>query len=203
MSSLKAQILEYAASKPEGSAVNARGLLHLGTRSAVDQALSRLARDGKLMRVCQGVYVLPVETRFGPRPPDLEKVIDSLSILWGMTIVPSGGWAANALGLTNQTPVRPVFLTSGNDRELKLGNMTVEIRSAPNWQLIAPNSAAGNAIRAVAWLGPAEVATSLDAIRQLLTPEDLLELGNAQAMVPEWIAEPVSAIVADAIVADV
>ena len=198
MSSLKAQILEYAASKPEGSAVNARGLLHLGTRSAIDQALSRLARDGKLMRVCQGVYVLPVQTRFGSRPPALDRVINSLSTLWGVTMVPSGGWAANALGLTKQTPVRPVFLTSGNDRVLKLGNMMVELRSAPNWQLIAPNSAVGNAVRAVAWLGPAEAGKSLDAIRQRLTPEDLLELADVQAIVPQWVAEPVSTIFADA-----
>ena len=197
MSSLKAQILEYAASKPEGSAVNARGLLHLGTRSAIDQALSRLARDGKLMRVCQGVYVLPVETRFGSRPPALDGVINSLSTLWGVTIVPSGGWAANSLGLTKQIPVRPVFLTSGTDRVLKLGNMMAELRSAPNWQLIAPNSAVGNAVRAVAWLGPAEAGKGLDAIRQRLTPEELLELADVQAIVPQWVAEPVSTMFAD------
>ena len=197
MSGLKAQILEYAVSRPEGSPINARGLLHLGTRSAIDQALSRLARDGELMRICQGVYVLPVETRFGPRPPALDRVINSLSTLWGVTMVPSGGWAANALGLTNQTPVRPVFLTSGNDRVLKLGNMMVEFRSAPNWQLIAPNSAVGNAVRAVAWLGPAEAGKSLDAIKQRLTPEDLLELADVQAIVPQWVAEPVSTMFAD------
>ena len=86
--------MTYAATLPEGA------LLHLGTRAAIDQALSRLAKKGKLMRVCHGIYVCPVETRIGPRSPAVEKVIVSLSALWGETIVPCGGAAANVLGLT-------------------------------------------------------------------------------------------------------
>ena len=47
--------------------------LHLGNRAAVDQALSRLARSGHLMRICQGVYMRPIETRFGVRAPRVAK----------------------------------------------------------------------------------------------------------------------------------
>ena len=92
--------------------------------------LSRLARKGELIRVCQGVYVRPIETRFGPRPPSMDKVLASLSALWGETIVPRGGMAANALGLTKQVPVRQVPLTSGPNRKLKLGGPMVELRHA-------------------------------------------------------------------------
>ena len=65
------------------------------------------------MRVCRGVYMRPIETRFGLRAPTVEMAIDSLSALWGETIVPCGGAAANSLGLTLQIPVQPVYLTSG------------------------------------------------------------------------------------------
>ena len=196
MPSLPRLIMEHAAESPEGSLLCPNVLLHLGNRDAVDQALSRLARSGRLSRVCQGVYVRPVETRFGPRPPSVDKVIESLTALWGETIVPCGGAAANALGLTTQVPVRPVYLTSGPNRKLKLGEGTVHLRHAPRWQLVAPHRAAGDAVRALAWLGPQEVEDSLSMIGRKLSAEDLDELAAARAMMPAWIAEPVSSMVA-------
>ena len=139
MRSLPSQILSHAAESPEGALLCPSALLHLGSRAAVDQALPRLARKGELMRICQGVYVRPIHTRFGLRPPTLENVLVSLSALWGEKIVPCGGMAANALGLTTQVPIRSVYLTSGPDRKLKLGGLTVELRHAPRWQLTAPH----------------------------------------------------------------
>ena len=157
MPSLPSQIMSQATESPEGALLCPSALVHLGSRSAVDQALSRLARKREFMGVCQGVYVRPVQTRFGPRPPAVEKVLASLTALWGETIVPSGGAAANALGLTTQVPVRSVYLTSGPNRKLRLGELTVELRHAPRWQLAAPHRPAGEVVRALSWLGPDEV----------------------------------------------
>ena len=197
MTSLPFQIMGHAVESPEGSLLCPSALLHLGSRAAVDQALSRLARKGKLMRVCQGVYVRPIQTRFGTRPPALKKVLASLSALWGETIVPCGGMAANALGLTAQVPIRSVYLTSGPSRELALGGLRVELRHAPRWQLAAPHRPAGEAVRALAWLGPDEVEVGLDAIESKLSAEDLRELAESRAVMPAWMAEPVSAMVAN------
>ena len=194
--SLPRLIMEHASESPEGSLLCPNVLLHLGKRDAVDKALSRLARSGRLNRVCQGVYVRPVETRFGPRPPSVDKVIESLADLWGETIVPCGGAAANALGLTTQVPVRSVYLTSGPSRRLKLGEVTVYLRHAPRWQLVAPHRSAGDAVRALAWLGPQEVEDNLEVIGRKLSAADLDELAASRALMPVWIAEPVSALVA-------
>ena len=198
MSSSPEQIMAYAATLPEGALLHPKALLHLGTRAAIDQALSRLAKKGRLMRVCHGIYVCPVETRFGSRPPAVEKVIASLSALWGETIVPCGGAAANALGLTTQMPVRSVYLTPGPNRKLTLGELTVTLRHAPRWQLAAPYRPAGEAVRALSWLGPDEVEAGLDVIGRKLSPEDLEELASLRAIMPTWIAEPASSLVADA-----
>ena len=197
MASLPSQIMSHAADSPEGTLLCPSALLHLGGRAAVDQALSRLARKGELMRICQGVYVRPVQTRFGPRPPSLEKVLASLSALWGETIVPCGGMAANALGLTTQVPIRSVYLTSGPNRKLRLGELVVEFRHAPRWQMTAPHRPAGEAVRALAWLGPKEVVAGLGAIGRKLSAEDIRELAASRAVMPAWMAEPVSAMVAN------
>ena len=197
MPSLPHQIMSHAVESPEGTLLCPSALLHLGNRAAIDQALSRLARNGRLLRVCQGIYVRPIETRFGLRPPAVEKVIASLSDLWGETIVPCGGAAANALGLTTQVPVRSVYLTSGPNRRLTLGELIVELRHAPRWQLAVPHRPAGEAVRAISWLGPHEVEANLHAIKSKLSAEDFQELAASRAVMPAWIAEPVSAMVAN------
>ena len=196
MPSVCLNIEQHATTLPEGAPLCPGALLHLGSRAAVDQALSRLARRGRLLRVCQGVYMRPVETRFGVRPPAVEKVIASLSALWGQVIVPSGGAAANVLGLTTQVPVRPVYLTSGPDRRLRLGAQTVHLRHAPRWQLVAPHQPAGDIVRALAWLGPREAEDSLSRMAPRISAADLADLAAARAVLPAWIAEPVSGLVA-------
>lgn len=193
MKSLAERIMEYAEVLPEATPICPGALLHLGRRGAVNQALSRLARSGRLLRICQGVYMRPVESRFGRCAPSVDKSLQSLSELWGVTIVPNGGGAANWLGLTTQTPVRSVYLTSGRNRRLHFGKHPVELHHAPRWQLAAPNGMAGVVIRALAWLGPDEVEDGLEAVLPRLTREDLDELAAARAVMPRWMAEPLSA----------
>ncbi|WP_446831179.1 DUF6088 family protein [Candidatus Foliamicus sp.] len=193
---LPKRILEHAEALPEATPLCPGALLHLGKRAAVDQALSRLARSGYLLRIFKGVYMRAVETRFGVRGPRIDKAIAALSALWGETIVPCGGAAANRLGLTAQNPVRMVYLTSGPSRRLHFGSNTVELRHAPRWQLVAPHRKAGNLIRALAWLGPAEVKDGLEAVMPTLSAEELSEFSAARALMPNWMAEPVSARIA-------
>ena len=156
MQKLSKAILHHARNQAEGVPVSAKGLLHLGSRAAVDQTLSRLARCGDLLRVGRGLYVLPVKYRFGSRAPSVLKTVEALAAQRGERIASSSAMAANAFGLTTQVPVKPVFLTSGRSRKLKLGHQEVELRHAPPWQLVLGGRKAGDAVRALAWLGPEE-----------------------------------------------
>ena len=79
MQVLADQIMVRASTLPEGAPIAAKSLLHLGTRAAVDQALSRLVRRGRLMRAGRGVYMRPLESRFGSRTPSVEKVVRAVS----------------------------------------------------------------------------------------------------------------------------
>ena len=99
----------------------------MGTRAAVDQALSRLSKEGKLLRVARGAYVAPVSSRFGTRAPAPEKVVEALAAQSGEVIASHGAIAANTLGLTQQVPVREVYLTSGRTRILKLGHAEIVV----------------------------------------------------------------------------
>lgn len=181
-------ILKQARRQPEGMPLTAKGLLHLGNRAAIDQALSRLARRGLLMRAGRGLYVLPVEGRFGTRAPTAEKTVEGVAAQKGEQVVASGAMAANVLGLTTQVPARSVYLTSGRGRKLRLGNQELELRHAPGWQLVLGNRKAGQVIRALAWLGPEAAGQAVPKLRCALKVEERRELAGIAPQTPEWLA---------------
>ena len=195
MKTLAKQVLEQAAGLPEGTPLAAKELLHLGSRAAVDQVLSRLVQRGKLLRAGRGIYVLPVESRFGIRAPSALKMVEGFANQRGETIVAHGAAAANALGLTTQVPMRAVYLTSGPSRRLKLGAQMVEFRNAPTWQLIFPGRTAGEVVRALAWLGPEKSGEAISKLRSKLPVTELKEVVAARSRLPTWLAQEVSAFV--------
>lgn len=194
MNTTAEQILSFAAARPEGAMLSAKELLHLGNRGAVDRALSRLAGRGRLLRVGRGLYTLPIQTRFGEIPPKTQTIIQALTERTGETIVAHGAAAANRLGLSTQIPMREVFLTSGSSRRLQFGGRVVELRRAPSWLLRAPKSRAGEALRALEWLGPPHVEQTVSSLRGKLTEKEQAELAALRSGAPTWLAQAVSVL---------
>lgn len=105
MLGLPSRAIGYTAESSEGTLFCPSTLLLLGSRAAVDQAPSPLARKHELLEACKSIYFRAIQTRFGPRPPAVDKVLASLTTPCGETSLPCGGTAANARGLTTQVPV--------------------------------------------------------------------------------------------------
>jgi hypothetical protein len=194
MAVLATRIMEHASGLPEGTPLAAKELLHLGSRAAVDQALSRLARLGSLMRAGRGLYIRPIESRFGTRAPVASKVVEAIAAQRGESVAPHGAAAANELGLTTQVPVREVYLTSGRSRRLQLGAQVIELRHVPAWQLVLLGRPAGAAIRALAWLGPERASEALRTLQRKLPRTELQAVVAARAGLPTWMAQEVSAL---------
>lgn len=191
MSTLPETILRQAQSLPEGGVLSPKEFLHLGSRSAVDQAFSRLAKAGKLLRVARGAYAAPVSSRFGSRAPAPEKVVQALAEQSGEIVVPHGASAANALGLTQQVPIREVYLTSGRTRKLNLGRSEVLVKHAPRWMLALGARPAGAAVRALAWIGPSHAGESLTTLHRTLSHAEWQALASARASLPGWMAQAI------------
>jgi Family of unknown function (DUF6088) len=192
MQTIANRILGEAEKLPEGALLSAKEFLHLGNRAAVDQALKRLKERNELMLVARGVYVRPVKTRFGTRAPAVEKVIERFAATRAETVVPHGAAAANTLGLTTQVPTKLVFLTSGKSRKLKLGAQTVEMKHAPQWMLLPTHRSAGEAVRALQWIGEKGAAQALTTLKQKLPPSTVEELIALRPALPEWMSKSIS-----------
>lgn len=191
MKTLPETILLHAKSLPEGGVLSPKEFLHLGSRAAVDQAFSRLNKQGELLRVGRGAYVTLVSGRFGKRPPAPEKVVKALANQSGEVVAPHGATAANALGLTRQVPIREAYVTSGRTRKLKLGRSEVLVKHAPRWMLALGTGPAGAAVRALAWLGPAHAGESLATLRNTLPPSEWSALASSRAALPSWMARAI------------
>ena len=194
MSALAQSILSAAQTLPEGGLLSPKEFLHLGSRAAIDQTLTRLMREGALLRLGRGLYALPIQSRFGARPPATQAVVQAMESANGEVIVDSGATEANALGLTTQVPVREVFLTSGPSRSLLLGSRTVELQHAKRWLLALGKRPAGRAIRALSWLGPENGASAMKVLHAQLPAEEWSAMRSARSMLPSWMARAVSEV---------
>ena len=193
MTVLSEQILEAAAKRHEGSLLAAKQFLALGKRDAVDQALRRLAARGKLVKITRGRYALPVRSRFGTRPPAPEVVLAQLNQEGAQQLVSSGAAAANALGLTTQMPVEQTFLArTRSQKRYVFGKQQVTIRPAAAWNFLLADRPAGQAIRALTWLGPDQASAALPTLRSTLPPEEWRALRSICAELPLWLAELLS-----------
>ncbi len=194
MSHLAETILSVAQALPEGGLLSAKEFLHLASRAAVDQTLTRLTREGKLMRIGRGAYAAPVISRFGARPPSTEAVIKAIEFGQRRGDRCQRSHRSQRTGLTTQVPIREVFLTSGRSRKLQLGNRTVELKHGNRWQLVLGTRPAGMAIRALSWLGPEQASSALKMLYTKLPPAEWAAMRSARAVLPSWMARAVSEV---------
>ena len=192
MTSLAQYILTKANQLPEGGVFSPKEFLHLGSREAVDQTFTRLVKEKKLLRVGRGLYTLPLQGRFGSRPPSPERLLAALAEKTGEIVVSHGAAAANRLGLTTQVPVREIFLTSGRSRTLQLGSRVLEIKHAPPWQLLLGESSGGALLRALAWLGPERAEEAMSQVHEILPVKEWEAVAAVRSELPTWLAKTVS-----------
>ena len=190
MEHLANAVMKRIGALPEGTPISAKMLLGLGTRAGVDQALSRLHRRGQILRIGRGLYVLPVETRFGKHAPSPEKVVKAFAAQRGETIASSLAAAANAMGLTTQVPVRSIYVTSGRSRKLRFGKQQVDLKHAPGWQL--GEGTQGELVRALAWGGPTKIQESLESLSKRLPTVEFERVVQRGAQLPAWMVGPLS-----------
>lgn len=98
----------------------------------ISRLLSECVEDGLLLRIANGIYYKPIETKFGVLYPSVEELVKAIARRDNAQILPTGATAENRLGLSTQVPMNSVYLTSGSARRLVLRGRTVTLkRSVP------------------------------------------------------------------------
>lgn len=147
-------VLRRIRARHRGSVFTPKRFTDLGSRAAIDQALSRLQRSGQIRRLARGVYEFPkVHPRIGVLSPSSEAVAKAMAERTGSRITVSGAKALNLLGLSTQVPMQNVYWTEGPSRTIRIGNQTVALKHVAPSKMIGAGTEAGMVIQAVRSLG--------------------------------------------------
>lgn len=186
-----------ALARGRGSVFTSSDFLDLAERPTIDQALSRLARNGKLRRLARRLYDLPkLHPRLGPLSPDPDDVARALARETGSQVQIAGAPAANLLGLTVQVPAQSNYLTDGPSRRVVLGKRVVDLRHASPKHLILPGSAAGTIVQALRHLGPTRADEVVRIAARSLSAADKKKLAASVRQAPAWMRPTLLAITA-------
>ncbi len=171
-----------------------RDFLDIGSREAIDQALSRLAKAGRLRRVGRGLYDKPRMSGVlnQPAPVDLDSAIAAIARRDGIRVMPDGMAAANQLGLTNAVPARPCYVTDGASRLIKIDGRTLQFRHASPSVMRWAGKAAAPVFQALRWLGPGAADTRVASILKRRLPDAVKHnLAQNSRDLPGW-AQPLA-----------
>lgn len=187
------KIQQYVQKTPRGKPFTTATLMCFGARAAVDQALSRLANTGQIVRITRGVYVRPEESRYvGQVLPEPFKVVEAMAKNTNEIIQVSGAEAARQLGLSTQVPAQPIFLTTGQSRRFNIGNLEVTLKHVSRKKIPFPESKAGLAILALWYLGKnLTTPKAIETIKKKLTPNEFEKFQSSREHMPAWMSNAV------------
>jgi hypothetical protein len=102
---------------------------------------------------------------------------------------PAGAYAANVLGLSNQVPMKIVFLTDGTSSRVKLGQREIVLKHTTPRNVATAGRKSGTVIQALRHLGQCHVDDKVLAIlsRQLNAAERSQLLKDCK-YAPAWVA---------------
>lgn len=186
--SIDTAILDRIRSGPQDYVWTPQDFLDLGSRAAVDKALSRNCQLGSIRRAGRGLYHLP---RNHPAlGPSYEAMQDLVQRKAGGDVFPTGAHAANVLGLSDQVPMRSWHLTTGPSRRIRSGKSEIVLRHISPRFVSTKNPKSAQVILALRWLGKRAVDDDvISKLRRNLSPSDRADLLADAGCAPSWIAD--------------
>jgi len=163
----------------------------LGSSESVRQSLSRICKEGTIIRLSKGVYLFPyIDKELGILFPSIERVARAIAKRDKSRIQPTGLYALNKLGLSTQVPMKVVFLTDGITRKINIGKQTITFRQ------IAPKNFAFRGeimpliVASLKEIGKDKVTEKeLQIIKKALTLESKEVLLADAYIAPRWITD--------------
>ena len=155
---IESRILRRIHGLGKGSVFTPTRFLDVGSRASVDKALSRFAQSGSVRRLARGLYDYPERhPQFGLLAPSPDKIAAALVYPQKKPLQPSGAYAANLIGLSEQVPMKAVFLTTGTPRRVRIGRREIVLKRTTPRQIATAGRISGLVIQALRHLGKQRV----------------------------------------------
>lgn len=164
----------------------------LGSAESVRIKLFRLEKQKVIRRLAKGIYDYPAEhPQLGLLSPDPDVVAQALARNDRVRVQPTGTYAANLLGLSEQVPAKVVYLTEGRARRVKLGNQEIRLKQTTARNMATAGRISGLVIQALRHIGkdrltPVHVRT----LQRKLSATDKNCLRTDLIHAPAWMHKP-------------
>ncbi len=190
MQSIESKILSRIYGRGKGCVVTPGAFLDLGSRQAVDLTLHRLAKKRTLRRLARGLYDYPrTDPELGLLSPTIDAIVKALKGRDKILLQPSGGYAANLLGLSDQVSMKIVFLTDGPARRVQIGKQVIMLKHTTPRAMATAGRISGLVIHGLRHLGQKHVDDNVVAhLRKRLSSDDKKQLLRDAPYAPAWIA---------------
>ncbi len=174
-----------------GSVFSPSRFVDLGSRAAVATALKRYKQAGIIRQLARGIYDYPrQDPQFGPLLPAPDTVAQALAGRDAVKLQPSGAYAANLLGLSDQVPMKLAYLTNGRPRTIQLGRQQIILRQTTARNMATAGRISGTIIQALRHLGQRHVdGRVMAALRRQIKAADKQTIRKDLRYAPAWIAD--------------
>lgn len=200
---IDAKVISLIYGHGRGWVFTPKHFLKLGKRDAIDSALRRLRAEGVIRCLARGLYDYPAQDpQLGLLTPSADAIARALVVRDAIRLQPSGAYAANRLGLSEQVSSRIVFLTDGPSRTVKIGKRTILLQRTTPRNMAMAGRKSGLIVQALRHLGQAQVDDHvLGIIRRQILDTDKPALREDLRHAPAWIADLLHDLLAEAPVA--
>lgn len=192
MESVDNKILESIKKRGRGVVFFKDEYTHYSNPKRVQKALEQLVDKGLVIRVARGIYCYPKKDKVwntGYLPPSYDDIANAIAKKERAKIVPTGVHALNRLGLSEQLPMRFVYLTSGRTKNAELADgHTLQFVHTALKNLLFYNRTAMLVTFALKEIGKDQLTDEQkEHVLQLLKEEDTNALKHDLALMPDWI----------------
>jgi hypothetical protein len=182
-------ILSIIYSKGPGRVFTPKEFSHISAPGTIGVILTRLVEQGTIRRLSRGIYDYPkTHPELGELYPPPDVVARVIAERDHIRLMPSGAYAANLIGLSEQVPAKVVFLTDGKSRKFQIGKLSIELRRASPRFLSLAGQESGVVIQALRHLGQKHVENrEVRKLKEILTPRTKKELLQNVTIAPAWM----------------
>ena len=189
--SIDDQVEQIIKKRKTGSILFSEDFHELNNPGAVKVALHRLVKRGDIIRLARGIFTKPKYNELvGDILPTTETIASAIAKRDKARILPTGSYAMHVLGLTNQIPLKLIYLTDGSPRKITIGKRTIQFKKTTPKNLALKGEISKLIVQALKEIGKTNVKKDeIDKIQDLLKKEDRKTLKHDIALAPQWIAE--------------
>ena len=167
-------------------------------KNSIEKELSALTAKGIIRRFRRGVYYKPQKSSFfGEVLPSPSSIAKTIATLNDARIVPDGSMSLHMLGLSDQVPMKYIYLNNKLHKSEFVGKVEIVFKRINPKKLMGSGKKAGLVLSAMEHLGSNAFNDQklISDFAQRLNSNDIKDLQNASKGYPLWVQQKVQEMI--------